>query len=71
MNSEMMTVAVQKDNTLLLIIKHDLNSNLYVISALKLHSSKFSRLSISEIPNDNQPTIPLTLKDVPYNTKYG
>lgn len=71
MLSEMMTVAVQKGNTLLLIIKHDLNSNLHVISALKLHCFKFSRLWISELPNDNQPTIPLTLKDVPYNTKNG
>lgn len=63
-----MAVAVQKGSQLLLVIKHDLHDSLFVISALKLHCSKFSGFAISELPKDNWPTIPLSLKRAPSNS---
>lgn len=63
-----MTVAVQKGNQLLLVIKHNLHTSLFVISALKLHCSKFSGFAVSELPKDNYPTIPLSLTRDPSNS---
>lgn len=62
---EGLAVAPQKGNPLVFVIKHDLHTCLFVISALKWHYSTFSGFAISEWLTDNQATIPLSLKPAP------